>query len=204
MPIDASERKATGFLPEAVSLKPGSNTSKTIAGGDVRIFRVKMAEDNVDVMPYIKPVSNPVNRGLALGSIASVKKEILLRPTFFQHFDRLTVDWKYLSSRENSALSEESVWIKNQGLKINIDLSSGINLFPDLRMVNNDSAEYKRSMDLIRSVMEKMTLLGAGDLILTTHRTIENNFTDEEFSASLKNTLKLICQSAAERGITSE
>ena len=51
-----------------------------------------------------KPVSNPVNRGLPLRNIISVKREILLRPTFFQHFDRITVDWKYLSDKEKSAL----------------------------------------------------------------------------------------------------
>jgi hypothetical protein len=201
LPIDVSERKATGFLPESVSINPGRNTGKTIAGGDIRIFRVKMDENNVDIIPFIQPVLNPVNRGLPLGDIVSVKSEILLRPAFFQHFDRITIDWKYLTSRENKALAEESVWIKNQGLKVNIDLSSGINLFPDIRIVNNDSAEFRRSMDLIRTVMEKMNLLGAGDLILTTHRTIETNFTDEQFSASLKSSLQLICQAAAAKGI---
>ena len=79
-------------------------------------------------------------------------------------------------------------------MKIIVDLSSGINLFPDLRIVNNNSAEYGKSMNLIGSVIEKMVLLGAGDLILTTHRTIENNFTDEEFSSSLKGSLKSICR----------
>ena len=201
LPIDRSERKSTGFLPESVSQDPGSNSRKTIAGGDIRIFNVRIGNENIEEIPFIKPVPNPVNRGLPLRNITSVKREILLRPTFFQYFDRITVDWKYLSTKEKSALFEESVWIKSQGLKINVDLSSGINLFPDLRIVNNDSAEYRKSMDLIGSVIQKMDLLGAGDLILTTHRTIENNFTEEEFSASLKNTMKSICLMAAARKI---
>ena len=184
--IDRSERKSTGFLPESVSQDPGVNSRKTIAGGDIRIFNVRIGDENIEEIPFIKPVPNPVNRGLPLRNITSVKREMLLRPTFFQYFDRITIDWKYLSTKEKSALSEESVWIKNQGLKIIVDLSSGINLFPDLRIVNNDSAEYRKSMDLIGSVIEKMDLLGAGDLILTTHRTIENNFTDEEFSLRSK------------------
>jgi hypothetical protein len=199
--IDGSEKKAIGFLPESVSQDPGRNTGKTIAGGDIRIFRVKMDEDNVEVMPFIQPASNPVKRGLALGNVVSIKREILLRPTFFQHFDRITVDWKYLSDKEKPDLKQESVWIKSQGLKVIVDLSSGINLFPDLRLVKNDSAEYFKSVDVIRSVIEKMDLLGAGDLIMTTHRTIENNYTDEEFSGSLVNTLRSVCQMAAESGI---
>jgi hypothetical protein len=201
LPIDVSERKATGFLPKSVRQDPGGNTGKSIAAGDVRIFRVEMDESNFEVMPFIQPVSNQVNRGLSMGNSSSLKSEILLRPTFFEHFDRVTVDWKYLYNKEKSALQQESVWIKSQGLKIIVDLSSGINLFPDLRIVNNDSAEYSKSMAVIRSVIEKMSLLGAGDIILTSHRTIENNFTDEEFSKSVVNTLKVICQEVAGRGI---
>ncbi len=201
LPIDCSERKETGFLPESVTRDAGRNSIKTIAGGDIRIFNVKIDEENIDEIPFIQPVANPVNRGLPLRNISSIKREILLRPTFFQHFDRIIIDWKYLSTKEKSALSEEAVWIKSQGLKINVDLSSGINLFPDLRLVSNDSIEFIRSIEIIRSVIDKMSVLGAGDLILTAHRTIENNFSDEEFSASLKSTLKSICQLAAENGI---
>ena len=201
LPTDVSERKATGFLPDTVKGDQGSNTGKSIAGGDIRIFRVEMDEGSFEMMPFIKPVPNPVNRGLPLGNASSLKREILLRPTFFQHFDGVTVDWKYLYNSEKYSLQQEAVWIKSQGLRIIVDLTSGINLFPDLRIVRNDSAEYLKSMDIIRSVIQKMALLGAGDLIITTHRTIENNFTDEEFSKSVVNTLRELCQEASERSI---
>jgi hypothetical protein len=201
LPTDFSERKAVGFLPKTVKEDPGRNTGKSIAGGDIRIFRVEMDEGNFEMMPFIKPVANPVNRGLPLGNTSSLKREILLRPTFFQHFDRVTVDWKYLYNSEKTALEREAVWIKSQGLRILVDLTSGINLFPDLRIVRNDSAEYLKSKEIISTVIEKMALLGAGDLIITTHRTIENNFTDEEFSKSAVSTLKEICREAAVRDI---
>ncbi len=201
LPLDCSERKATGFLPESVRGDGGRNTGQTIAGGDIRIFSVKMNEVRIEEIPFVKPVANPQNRGLTLRHITSIRQEILLRPSFFQHFDRVTVDWKYLSERETKVLAAEAGWIKSQGLKVIADLSSGINLFPGLRVVNNDSIEYLRSMDLIRSLIDKMNFLGAGDLILTTHRTIENNFTDAEFSKSIINTLKVICHEAAEKGI---
>jgi hypothetical protein len=201
LPTDGSERKATGFMPESVKQDPGVNSRRKIAGGDIRIFNVRIGDEKIEEMPFIMPVPNPVNRGLPLRNITSVKREMLLRPTFFQHFDRITIDWRYLTKKEKSALSEEAVWIKNQGLKIIVDLSSGINLFPDLRIVNNDSAEYRKSMDLIGSLIEKMDLFGAGDLIMTAHRAIENNFTDEDFAASLKNTLRSICMMAAGKGI---
>jgi hypothetical protein len=112
------------------------------------------------------------------------------------------VDWKYLYNSEKASLKQEAVWIKNQGVRIMVDLTSGINLFPDLRIVSNDSAEYLKSMNIFRSVIEKMALLGAGDLIITTHRTIENNFTEEEFSKSVVATVKELCKEASLKGIS--
>ena len=100
-----------------------------------------------------------------------------------------------------SILANESGWINQQGLKLIVDFSSGLNLFPDLRLVNNDSLEYVRSMESIKSVIDKMTVLGASDLIITRHRMIENNFTREQFFKSLNHTLKEICQYSAKNDI---
>lgn len=202
LPLNCSEQKATGYLPKNMVKRTGKNTQNTIKGGDIRIFSVKMDEtEDIKEMPYIQPVPNPINRGLALRDISSVKKEILLRPTFFQHFDRIVIDWKYLRDRETSVLEDESGWIKRQGLKLVVDFSSGINLFPDLRLVNNDSLEYPRSMKTIESVIDKMALLGAKDMIITTHRRVENNFTSEQFNESLIQNVKGICRYAAKYDI---
>jgi hypothetical protein len=198
---DCSERSATGFLPESVSQAPGHNSQGVIAGGDIRIFRVLIDEKAVTEIPYLQPKSNPSGIGLTLRNISSLKQEILLRPSFFQNFDIAVIDWKYLSERETEELRNQSGWIKNQGLKVFVDLTPGINLFPDLRIVNNDSVAYGKSLRVITSLLQKMKTLGAADLIVASHRTIENNFTDEQFSESLKSTLKIIAREAAGYGI---
>jgi hypothetical protein len=195
--LDCSEQKAIGFLPKSVINHTGKNTSETIAGGDIRIFTIKTDGSNIEEMSFIQPLANPTKRGLTLRNISSIKEEILLRSTFFQHFDRIIIDWKYLYGKENAIISKESGWIKRQGLKLIVDFSSGINLFPDLRLVNNDSLEFLKSMKAIKSVIDKMNLLGAGDLILKKHRMIENNFSKEKYSESLQKTLKDICQYSA-------
>ncbi len=201
LPLDCSEQKAIGFQPKSVSTVAGRNTGKTIAGGDIRIFNIKMEEKDIEDMPYIRPEPNPVNQGLTLRNISSVKEEILLRPTFSQHFDRVLIDWKYLQQKDDSTLAIEAGWIKRQGLKIAVDFSSGLNLFPDLRLVKNDTLEYDRSMEIIRSVIDKMALLSVSDLVLTTHRGIENNFTGEQFSESMNQTLRDLCRYAAKLNI---
>ena len=201
LPLDCSEQQAIGFLPKNIADKTGKNSKKTIKGGDIRIFNVKLEEDNTEDIPFIQPVANPVNRGLTLRNISSIKEEILLRPTFFQHFDRIVIDWKYLLEKEKSTLASESGWINRQGLKVIVDFSSGINLFPDLRLTNNDSIEYNRSMETIKSVIDKMAVLGAGDLILSMQRTIENNFSREKFNESIQKSIKEICRYSAKHQI---
>ena len=193
LPIDCSEKKAVGYLPEVVKGSMGQNGKNKIAGGDIRIFRVKMKEKNIEPLPFICPPGNPKKRGIVLRNITSIKREILLRPTFFQYFDRVVVDWKYFKRRDRQTLQQEAGWIKRQGLKISGDFSSGINLFPDLRLVDNDSLEYGRSISAIYSVLDKMAILGIDEVILTTHRRIENNFSGKQFDKSLIKTLKNIC-----------
>ena len=83
-----------------------------------------------------------------------------------------------------------------------VDLTSGINLFPDMRLVCNDSAEYRRSMKIIESVLEKMTLIGATDLMLASHRNPENNYTSEKFNSSLNETLHNLARKAANASIS--
>lgn len=199
--LDCSEQKAIGYLPPNVTNTTGKNSAHTIAGGDIRIFNITIDESNTQEIAAIEPQPNPQNRGLTLRNIISLKEEILLRPTFFQHFDRIIIDWKYLLEKERATLAQESGWIKQQGLHLAVDFSSGINLFPDLRLVNNDSIEFARSMAAIKSVIDKMSDLGAEDLIISAHRLIENNFSEEQFKASVQQTIKEICNYAAKYSI---
>jgi hypothetical protein len=200
MPLECGERKAVGFVPETVSGDLGKNSKKAIAGGDVRIFSVKLETNVIDEKPEVLPAPNPAKRGLTLRDVVSVKKEILLRPTFFQHFDRVVIDWKYLGQKEESVLQKESEWIKRQGLKLIVDFSSGINLFPDLRLINNHP-EYAKNRMTISSVMKKMKVMGAGDMILSVHRMAENNLSDKQFVNMLHESFRDICREAAENDI---
>lgn len=82
-----------------------------------------------------------------------------------------------------------------------VDLTSGLNLYPDLRLVDNIETDYAASMAAIDDVIEKMSILGANDLIMSLHRFPENNFTREQSWASFDKTLRRIAASAAKDGI---
>jgi hypothetical protein len=131
-----------------------------------------------------------------------IKDEILLRPTFFQHFDGVAVDWKYVANRDPAALQQEAAWIGLQKLRVVVDLTSGVNLFPDLRLVNNIAPDYARSMASIREVVEKMGILGAHDLIIPLQRFVENNISQAATWDGFDATLREICREAGARQIT--
>jgi hypothetical protein len=203
LPLDQSEKQAVGYLPEGFeNAKIGVSGKDTIAGADIRIFRVRVQESGVEEIAHATPPQNPTNRFLPLRGMNPIKDEILLRPTFFQHFDGVAVDWKYVASRDQSALKQEAAWIGLQKVRIVVDLTSGVNLFPDLRLVNNIEPDYARSMASIREVIEKMGILGAHDLIVPLQRFVENNISQQATWNGFDATMRDICREADAHHIT--
>ncbi|MCX6622959.1 MAG: hypothetical protein NTY38_18210 [Acidobacteria bacterium] len=203
LPLDQSEKTAIGYLPENFEKAPiGSSDSHTIAGGDVRIFHVALAEEQIDEIPHVVPPPRPRNRNLELYSATSIKDELLARPTFFQNYDGVIVDWKCLANRDAAALGREAGWIARNKLSVTVDLTSGINLYPDLRLVNNIEEDYQASLKTIEELMAKMEITGSRNLILALHRFPENNMTRQEAMASFEQTLRRIANQAQARNIT--
>ncbi len=203
LPLDTSEQGALGQTPEGVNASSlGKSAANTIAGGDVRIFTVQLQETGVEEIPHQAPSARPRGRLLTLRRETSIKEEILSRPTFFEHFDGVCVDWRYLHEREQAALEKETGWLKRQGVRVVVDLSSGVNLYPTLRLIDNLPADYAASMTVVRDLLAKMETLGAKDLMLSLHRYPENNFTAEQTRAAFVTTLKALASQAAARGVT--
>jgi hypothetical protein len=197
LPLDTSERGAAGQLPPGIALAAiGANGAATIAGGDVRIFEVRLREELATEIPHIVPSPRPRGRILPLRKLYSLKEEILARPTFFEHFDGVLIDWRYLHDRRLESLVHEAGWIGRQKLRLIVDLASGINLYPDLRLVNNIATDYAGSMAAIDDVLAKMKALGSRDLVISLHRQPENNITLEQTTASTAATVREICRRA--------
>lgn len=202
IPLDQSEKGAAGYVPEGLAkANLGVSGGNSIAGGDIRVFAVRVQEENVEEIPHRAPPSRPRGRFLPLRGVRMIKEEVLARPTFFEHFDGVVVDWKYFERREKNTLGQEAGWIRRQKLRIIVDLTSGINLYPDLRLIDNIPADYTRSMTTIEDVIAKMGALRAQDLILSLHRFPENNFTKEQTWNSFEATFRRLCAYASKREI---
>ncbi|MBR5759840.1 MAG: hypothetical protein IKX88_14720 [Thermoguttaceae bacterium] len=204
--IDESERDAVGFAPTGFEdVDFGKNTESTIAGLSVRVFEATVDSETITPIEKTKWPELPKGRFLAFRSPLDIQKplkeSILTRPTFFQHWDGVLVDWKYFNARSIEQLREEAGWLRRQSLKIAVDFSSGIDLFPDLRLIKNDPAEYERSMNAFRSVIEKAAILEVKDVIVRAHRNPENNYSSEQTYLDTIEAFKEICDVAANKGM---
>lgn len=200
--LDQSEKGAIGYVPEGLEkIDLGTSGEGTIAGGDIRIFSVRVREEHVEEIPHVSPPPRPRRRYLTLRNIGMIKEEILARPTFFECFNGVVVDWRYFTQREMDQVQKEAGWIARQKLRIIVDLSSGINLFPDLRLVDNVKPDYRASMDTIKEVMTKSRMLEVRNIILSLHRFPENNFTKEQTWRSFRLTLRRLCEEAGSLGM---
>ncbi len=203
IPLDQSEKGAIGQTPIGVDTAGlGTSGTGTIAGGDIRIFAVTVQESGVEEIPHAPPPPRPRGRILTLRRASSIKQEILARPTFFEHHDGVCVDWRMLHEHEEEMLRAEARWLGRQGVRIIVDLSSGLNLYPTLRLLDNVPADFEASMAVWADVLAKMQVLGAKDLVFSLHRDPENNFSGEQANAGYWSTLKRLAGQAAAHGVT--
>jgi hypothetical protein len=201
--IDQSEKGAVGYIAEGFEhLDLGANSDHSIAGGDIRVFAVRVREEQVEEIPHNTPPPRPRGRFLTLRGDGMIKEAILARPSFFEHFNGVVVDWSYPARRDKDQIQKEAGWIARQKLQIIVDLSSGINLFPDLRLVDNVKEDYLASMAAIKEVLIRSKILHVRDIILSLHRVPENNFTAEQTWNSFQSTLRHLAVEAAHYEIT--
>lgn len=204
LPTIDDVKHCIGYWPMSVSNRvAGTDTSATIAAGAVRMFRVKVEEgDEVVELPAVKPVANPKNRILFLRNLAGpVKEAVLARPTFFRHYDGVMVDWRYVAARDEKELASQTNWLRLQGLKVSVDLSSGLNLFPDLRLDGGHDVESRRTWKAIDSLLSKMSTLGAGDMLIAIPRA-PFFMEGKDGRSSIVDGLRVLCRKAEAYGVT--
>ena len=196
--------QAPGYLPTDTpnGTDLGNSTATTIAGLDQRLLMVTLeAESNTVLLePPLPPSSPPKGVGLPLSLPqigSSLAENIWLRPTFFQHFDTAILDWRHVEMTSSATLSQDANWAKRQNLSLVVDFTSGLNLYPDLRLVNNSADEYETSIDRMEAVLQKMSILGARDAIYSLRRTPENYYNQQQTLADFASASSRLAHTAA-------
>jgi len=203
IPLDQSEKGQPGYWPNGIQHDGGVSNETTIAGNDVRIFRVTLPKEAVRTLPRVAPPERPCNRFLRLPrGTGDVKEAILRMPTFFQHFDGALLDWNALHARDITVLRDEARWIGRQKLRVATDFSSGCNLFPDLQLLDTFLPAWERTRAVFDDVFGKMEVLGARDAVLELHVGPENEVSHERAHARFLACVREICERAAARSVT--
>lgn len=201
--LDQSEKGQLGYRPPiAVNTPVGSSAEQTIAGGDVRLYEITVEETGVVCLPAPQPAARPVGRYLSLRSGRGIQEEILNRPTFFQHFDGVKVDWTYLRDRDRIQLGREQGWLSRQQVRIMVDFSTGLDLFPTLTLLDNYPPHTQESRAMIDDVLDKMKFCGARDAVMTLHRAPENYWGEERTQAGFIRGVQDLAARAAGCGVT--
>jgi hypothetical protein len=203
LPLDQSEKGQPGYWPGAHAGNDGGASGESaIAGGDIRLFAVEVDERGVALLPPCAPPPRPRGRWLALRGEGSIQERILARPTFFQHFDGVKVDWTSLLARDRRQIERERGWLERQQARVAVDFSPGLNFYPDLTLLDTLPSRYEASAALIDDVLDKMALLGARDAVFCLHRKPENHCDDARAEARFLAGACDLCDRAARRGVT--
>ncbi len=205
LPLGQSEKGKPGYWP-TLTLTPdndgGVSDSATIAGGDVRLFSVRVRERGVRSLAPVSFPARPRGRVLSLRPVGTLQEAILRRPTFFQHFDGVKVDWTWLWRRDAAQLERESGWLQRQQLRLIVDFSHGCNFYPDLALLDTHMPRYRESMGTMEDVLSKMSLLGAKDAVLSLHRWPDDHSVDAALAdARFLSGIREICGKASRRGV---
>ena len=201
--LDQSEQDAVGYWPKGHDgASAGNSDAHTIAGGDIRLFAVSVEEQGVTLLPAPQPPARPRNRLLALRAGGSVQQEILRRPTFFEHCDGVKIEWSYLRHRDRGRLQREQGWLARQQVRVVVDFSHDLNLFPGLTLLDSYPPHFAASVAAIDDVLAKMRLCGARDAIIALHRKPENHWSDERAHDEFVARIGDLCRRAADHGVT--
>ena len=102
-------------------LNYGLSDASHIEGRDFRLFRIKLVESGVRLIPSFKYPGRPVGRVLAVDGLEHIRSYVQGLPSFFQWFDGVMVDAHDLLSIEDGRLAEQAHWLDRRGVRVVID-----------------------------------------------------------------------------------
>ena len=173
LPTEDDEKGVPGYAPNIyTNYSAGASTATQIAGGDIRIFRVRLDEaDAVRELPEALERPNASGRVFVMRGNGDLKDAYLERPTFFRHYDTMLVDWRWFESRTDAEIVRQFNGPKTQGLKLMVDFRSGLNYYPDLR-IDTQRSERRTRETLARmgDVLCKAATCGITEAIVSEDR----------------------------------
>ncbi len=202
--IDGPSPDTRGYYPQNVRVTYrdiGEGYDYGIESREVRIFKIKIKDSNIEIKPKLSFQDKSKNRVFSFRNISSLKEEILSRPTFGQYFDSVKIDAGYFIDRDIESLKYEAEFIKRQGIEVIIDFSPLLNFYPDLTLLDNIPSRYEKTKLTLEGVFKKVQFMNVKDVIFSLHRNAENWVSREEAEDMFRRNMSEIAQIASEYGI---
>ena len=200
--INDNEHHEPGYLPAGFSVEAiCSDTNSVISGMNVRLFDITLRDEQLHLLPSPTPLEASGKLYLSVQNDRTLKEQILLRETFFEHFCGIKVDWKYFADKAVEFTKEEALWLKRQKVDIIVDFSSNMNFYPDLTLVDNIKTRYEHTLTKISHVFDLMAHCNASNALFSLHRKPQNRMTDELISQRLAENVRQLCDMAMDKGI---
>ncbi|HBP38156.1 MAG TPA: hypothetical protein DD640_05340 [Clostridiales bacterium] len=180
----------------------GDDTAQTIAGLSARLFEVTVVAETAALICEINLGRAPQGLSLSFGQPVSLEREIMLRPSFLQHYDGVKVSWRYFASHESAWLQEEIKWLTEQPADLSVDFTDGLNGYPDLVLSDSFPELWAESRAAINRIFDKMAAAGVKDAVFSPSITIPGKDSPEEQQRLFIRIMTILARDAAERAIT--
>ena len=199
--LDQSEKGAVGQWPEGYSGESSGDDSH-IAGGDIRLFAVRVGNEDVTCRSKSTFASYTHNKFVIIPKGFRVQEAILASPTFFHNYDGVIVPHTYLAASDKSQLERERGWLCRQSVRLVVDFSEGLNFYPDITLLSAYPPHYEAGRKMVDDVFGKMASLGAENAVITLHRKPENHWDVDRSYDEFTRNVRDLCRRAASHGIT--
>ena len=164
IPLDDLAQKY-GFLPKDFSGDSKPSDANHVAGGEVRLFQVEVAQAAEAVRNAGPPVfvGLPSNRFVRMPTLPDLARSLVRWPTFFQHCDGVLLDWDQIRDVDEDALRYDGCrWLNRQRVRFVIDCRPG-QQGGSLALDNRDAAAKE-----LAGLQNRLRLLdGARDLLFS-------------------------------------
>ncbi|WP_432797157.1 hypothetical protein [Poriferisphaera sp. WC338] len=98
----------------------GESTGVSIAGGDTRIFRVKVKEEAIINREQL-PIARPAKKLIAVESLRGLREKLVMWPSFFNEFAGVKVSGQAVLAASKEMLLKESKWFNRRGVTFLVD-----------------------------------------------------------------------------------
>ena len=203
--VGASVTNQLGYWPLGYEMNDGgASDSSHVFGGDIRLFRVQVAETNgLRLVSSNVPPARPLNRMVTVPALCNLKDTIQQWYNFFAWFDGVKLDWTSVRNADlgftngsSWQMHEPIAWLKRQQVRFVADFSSGFITRELTLQTNAPGTNYAQTLAQFSRAMDKLSLLGRATDILISAEDIPSGQ-----PAAFKAGVSALCTNAAARGI---